>query len=126
MTFFFEAFPKVLLDEFKAKAKEVKKSVDKNKKAGQENDLGDLASSNQAWRAARSVLGIKKTLSPTSVKDKNGKLISNPSLLADMFNNFFMEKVRLLREKTNRNPKIDLLEQHNTSLIYDLHQPQLN
>ena len=107
---------KVLLDEFKAKAREVKKLVNKDKKAGQENALGVLASSSQAWRAARSVLGIKKTLSPTSVKDKDGKLISNPSHLASMFNNFFMKKVRLLREKTNRNPKIDPVTRLNTWL----------
>ena len=55
----------ILLKEFKEKAKETKKAVEKDKKAGQEKDLGEGSSSSQAWKTARSILGIKKNLSPT-------------------------------------------------------------
>ena len=42
-----------LLKEFKEKAKEVKKAVEKDKKLGMEKDLGDSSTVNGAWRAAK-------------------------------------------------------------------------
>ena len=36
-----------------------------------------------------------------------GNLITNPGMLANMFNNFFLEKVNKLREKTVAPPKIN-------------------
>ena len=97
----------ILIQEFKIKSKETKKAVEKDKREGQERELGEVASSSQAWKSARSILGIQKNLSPTSIKDKDGILVSNPSRLATMFNEFFLEKVRLLRAKTNTNPKVN-------------------
>ena len=97
----------VLLQEFKLKSKETKKAVEREKRKSQERDLGEGASISQAWNSARSILGIKKTLSPTAIQDKDGKLVTNPSKLAIMFNNFFLEKVRILRAKTDSQPKID-------------------
>ena len=97
----------ILMQEFKIKSKETKKAVEKDKREGQERELGEVASSSQAWKSARSILGIQKNLSPTSIKDKDGILVSNPSSLATMFNEFFLEKVRLLRAKTNTNPKVN-------------------
>lgn len=97
----------VLLQEFKIKSKETKKAVAKDKKDGQERDLGKQESSSHAWKTARNILGLKNTLAPTAIKDKDGSIVTNPNKLANMFNNFFLEKVRLLRSKTNAPPKID-------------------
>ena len=85
----------------------MKKAVIRDKKQGQIDSLSDQLSSQQAWKSARNILGISKNMSPTAVKDEEGILITNPSRLATMFNNFFLEKVRLLRAKTESPPKID-------------------
>ena len=97
----------VLMEEFKLKAKEVRKSGKLDKRQGQVSSLNDQVSSSQAWNSVRNILGIKKNLAPTAVKDKEGKLVTNPGKLATMFNDFFLEKVRLLRAKTDSPPKID-------------------
>ena len=52
-------------------------------------------------------MGTTKSLSPTAVKDQDGNMVSNPSKLATIFNNYFLDKVRLLREKTNTPAKVD-------------------
>ena len=96
-----------LLEEFKLKAKEVKKAVARDKKKGQERELGDQASISQAWNSARKILGMKKTLAPTAIKDKDGVLVTNPSELSKMFNSYFLEKVKILRSQTDAPPKID-------------------
>ena len=96
-----------LLEEFKLKAKEVKKAVARDKKEGQERELGDQASISQAWNSARKILGMKKTLAPTAIKDKDGVLVTNPSELSKMFNSYFLEKVKILRSQTDAPPKID-------------------
>ena len=96
-----------LLDEFKKKAKEVKKSVTKDKKVGKSKNLSDQASSKEVWGYVRNILGSTKNLSPTAVKDGDGALVTNPSKVASIFNTYFLEKVRLLRMKTNAPPKVD-------------------
>ena len=96
-----------LMEEFKKKAKEVKKAVDEDKKHGMSKDLGDNVSSQDAWRVARNILGIKKNVAPTLIKDDDGSLITNPAKIANKFNQFFIEKVKTLRVKTNSAPLID-------------------
>ena len=66
--------------------------------------MRDEICSKKAWKSVRNVLGIKKIMSPTAIKDSEGALVINPSKLANQFNEFIIEKVRLLREKTNSPP----------------------
>ena len=86
----------VLLEELKIKRKEVKEAVVDDQKMGKTRDLNDNVSSSQAWKAARSILGITKNMSPTSIKDTDGTLVNNPTKISSMFNDFFLEKVRKL------------------------------
>ena len=97
----------VLLEEFKIKQKEVRKLVKEDQRQGKMRDLSDKPSSKQAWKSARNILGINKNMSPTAVKDRDGTLVTNPDKLATMFNDFFIEKVRLLRSQTNSLPTVD-------------------
>ena len=97
----------VLLEELKIKRKEVKEAVVDDQKMGKTRDLNDNVSSSQAWKAARSILGITKNMSPTSIKDTDGTLVTNPTKIASIFNDFFLEKVRKLRTQTNTPPKIE-------------------
>ena len=53
----------ILLEEFKAVSKEVKKAVTKYKNVGTMRDLGNLADSKSVWRTAKNLLGICKNLS---------------------------------------------------------------
>ena len=96
-----------LLQEFKIKSKEVKKLVNKDKNSFQQTQLGDNSSSKRAWAAARSILGLQKSSSPTTVLDERGQPVSDPSLVADIFNNYFIEEVRIHRAKTENSAKID-------------------
>ena len=98
---------KVLLEEFKIKAKEVRKAVKFDKKQGQISSLSDQTTSKEAWKSVRNILGMNKNMAPSAIKDKDGALVTNPSKLASMFNNYFIEKVKLLRIKTDSPPKID-------------------
>ena len=69
--------------------------------------INDQCNSKQAWKLVRGIMGTTKNLSPTAVKDQDGNMVSNPSKLATIFNNYFLDKVRLLREKTNTPAKVD-------------------
>ena len=97
----------VLMEEFKEKAKEVKKSVSEVKKLGKMRDLGDNVDSKDAWQAARNILGFKKNLAPTAIKDAKEGIITNPAKIANTLNTFFIEKVKILRAETNSPPTID-------------------
>ena len=97
----------VLAQEFKEKAKEVKKAVEADKKYGREKALGDSTTSKQAWQTAKNILGMSQNLAPTALKDEDEGLVTNPTKMATILNSFFLQKVRLLREKTNKPPKID-------------------
>ena len=98
---------KVLLEEYKLKAKEVKKAVEEDKKLEMEKDLWDNVGRKMVWKTAKNILGMNKNLAPTALKDDNDGLITNPAKIATKFNAFFLEKVRVLRAKTNTPPKID-------------------
>ena len=57
--------------------------------------MSDEICSKEAWKSVINVLGVKKNMSPTAIKDSEGALVINPSKLANQFNDFFTEKVRL-------------------------------
>ena len=97
----------VLLEEFRAMAKEVKKAVTNDKKVGIMRDLGDLSDSRNVWKTARNLLGINKNLSPTSIEDDKGNIITNPAKIAEIINTFFSDKVKKLRARTNLEPVVD-------------------
>ena len=97
----------ILLQEFKIKAREAKKAVMKDKRLGQQISLSKSVSSKQAWKSARSILGMNSTLAPTAIKDLDGNLTTNPAKLSVLFNEFFTEKTKKLRAKTKAAPKID-------------------
>ena len=83
-----------------------KKAVIKDKQRGQQQDLGNSVNSRQSWKAVRNILGMHSSLAPTAIKDGNGVLVTNPTKLSAMFNNFFVEKVKKLRSKTEISPNI--------------------
>ena len=95
-----------LLNEFKLKAKEVKKSAKIDYINHNEKNMSEGVSVTQAWKTAKDVLGIQKNLSPTSIIQE-GTTESNPLKLANIFNDFFVKKVKALREKTDSEPQID-------------------
>ena len=97
----------VLAEEFKTKAKEIKKIVNHEKDMGMMKDLGEKDNVHVAWAAARRILGIKKNLSPTALQDEQGDLTTNPTKMATLLNSYFTRKVKKLREKTNSPPTID-------------------
>ena len=86
--------------EFKKKGKAIKKA----------KDFGDNTDSSTAWKTAKVILGMNNNLSPTVIKKKNEhgdvEMITNPLKMANLFNQYFREKVEVLREKTNKPPKI--------------------
>ena len=96
----------LLLKEFKLKVKEVKKAIKKDKKDYNENNFSDDVSIQTAWKTARDFLGTSKNLSPTIIQNA-GEMVSNPAKIANIFNNFFVQKVKLLRQKTASEPSVD-------------------
>ena len=98
-----------LLKEFKYKAREVKKSVKKDKKEHLEKNMGEDVSVNHLWKTARDFLGIEKNLSPSVIRHGDG-VTSNPNMIANTFNNYFLEKVKKLRMKTAEPPTLDPIQ----------------
>ena len=92
----------VLLSEYKNKCKEVKKAVKEDKKIF-ESKFMTQGSIQHAWRQTKRILKLENNLAPTSVV-KHGEVITNPKLMANIFNEFFVEKVKLFREKTSAVP----------------------
>ena len=88
-----------VLKEFKIKANELKKAVEKDKKEYGKRNLNEDVTVSHAWKAVRNLLGSNKNLSP-SIIISGGTITSNPSKIASTVNNFFCEKVRILRIQT--------------------------
>ena len=96
-----------LMEVHRIKLKEVKKTVEKDQKVGKMKDLGNNIDSKSAWHVARNILGVNKNLAPNAIKDEVDGLITNPAKIATKLNSFFLEKVKILRTKTNGPPSID-------------------
>ena len=73
-----------------------------------------MTDTSKAWRTAKVILGMNKSLTPTTIKTKNEndelETVTNPTKLANMFNQFFKQKVDKLRDKTNQPPKVQPVE----------------
>ena len=72
-----------------------------------EQDLGDNTSSKFAWQTAKNPLGMNTNIAPTALKDEQDGMITNPARIASKLNSYFIEKVRILRAKTDIPPTID-------------------
>ena len=76
--------------------------------------MDDRVDISTAWKTANELLGNKKNLAPTAIKEvgENGEteIVTNPQKLANLFNNFFRRKVEKLRMKTNQPPEIPQAE----------------
>ena len=99
----------ILLSEFKLKAKEVKKASKLDLKEYHERDFGEDETIQKSWKTAKDILGMQKNLSPTSIIHE-GETITSPAKIANLFNNFFVSKVKALREKTATEPKVDPIQ----------------
>ena len=98
---------KVLLEEFKKKANKVKKALLIDKKEYYEKSLDDEVTVSTAWKTARKLLNIDKNLAPTNIIVED-ELTSNPEKIANKFNEYFQQKVRILRENTSSpEPSVD-------------------
>ena len=96
--------------EFNKKNKEVKKAILEDKKNYFKTRFNEGDSRN-AWRTANDLLGTVKNLSPTIIlhrdeEDDAQNMITNPERIAEIFNEFFIQKVRKLRQKSRMNPSI--------------------
>ena len=100
-----------LAKEVKRLSKEIAKAIEKDEKDYFETGLDDKVDISTAWRTANELLGNRKNLAPTAIKEvaKDGQIeiTRNPKQLATKFNEFFREKVIKLRSKTaNRHPTV--------------------
>ena len=95
---------------FKKKGREIKKALSEDEREYFSKDFGEISNPANAWKTAKVILGVNSSLAPTVIKSKNEKgeteIITNPLKMANIFNNFFRQKVKNLREETNRPPKV--------------------
>ena len=98
------------LDISKELGKDIKQAVAKDREAYFNKDFAECSDRSNAWKTAKVILGMNNNLSPTAIKikDNDGQYqqITNPELLAEMFNKYFKRKVEGLRQKTNQLPLI--------------------
>ena len=99
---------KQLKKEFNRKNKEVKRRMKEDKKNYFEEKFKECDSKN-VWRTANELLGSVKNLSPTNILHKeegdcNPKMVNNPERIASIFNDFFVQKVKNLRQKSRKEP----------------------
>ena len=100
----------VLAKDVNAKIKEIRTAIIKDEKEYYAKGLSDKVDITTAWKTANELLGNVKNQAPTAIKDTgdDGKpeTITNPSNLASKFNNYFREKEKKLRQKTDKPPII--------------------
>ena len=104
-----------LARELKVLNKAIAKAVKQDEKDYYKNGLEDKFDTSKAWKIAKELIGTTKNLGPTAIKkiSENGEVetIRNPQKLAAMFNEFFRNKVKKLRNKTaDHIPTISPLE----------------
>ena len=89
---------------YKDSVKEVKKAVMMDRTKWLEEDLGDMASTKNAWNKARLVLGQSKSSGPTCIKKDDNSLVTNPLQMSNMFANQHSAKLSNLRSKSCTTP----------------------
>ena len=103
-----------LKKEFNRINKEVKRRMKKDKTNYFEEKFKECDSKN-VWRTANEILGSVKNLSPTNILHKeeaqcDPEMVNNPERIAGIFNEFFVQKVKNLRQKTRKEPLIPPVE----------------
>ena len=96
----------LLLREYKNKVKSVKKAVKNDKKQAEILSLHSNVSAKTAWSMANQILGVKKSLAPRLLlyPDESKGTTSNPLDIASILNDFFLNKVKSLRNKSLQEP----------------------
>ena len=56
-----------------------------------------------AWKQAKSILKVENNLAPTCIVNQ-GQVVTNPTVMANCFNDYFVEKVKRLCGKTSSVP----------------------
>ena len=83
--------------------KEIKRATAKDKTTYFNKDFGECCDRSNAWKTAKTIIGMNNNSSPTSIRvaDVHGGIqhIRNPQQLAQEFNKFFKKKVDVLRQK---------------------------
>ena len=92
--------------------KRIKKSIKDDEEEFYRKHLDMKEDSKRAWKTAMRMVGGEKDLAPSRIEirdDTRGdgkRVIEDPSEMAEVFNEFFTEKVKKLRMKTDTIPKI--------------------
>ena len=90
--------------------KEIKKAVAVDRKNYFNKDFSACCDRSNAWKTAKVILGTNNNLAPSIVHitDASGNCneVTNPGKLAEVFNTFFQEKVKKLRDMTDQTPLI--------------------
>ena len=90
--------------------KEIKRATTEDKATYFNKDFGECCDRSNAWKTAKTIIGMNNNSSPTSIKvaDVHGSVqhVRNPQQLAQLFNKFFKNKVDVLRQKTDRTPVV--------------------
>ena len=99
-----------LAKEVRLLNRKIGKAIKADEKEYYEVGLDDKVDVSTAWKTANELLGNKRNLAPTGIKvvNKEGHVdnITNPLKLATLFNNYFRTKVKKLRQRTDKPPKI--------------------
>ena len=99
-----------LMAEYKEKSKAVKKAVKEDKKRGDKINFSIKSSSKQAWAAAKRVLGSGSNSTPQSILDSNKEITTSSQEIAEIMNLHFVDKVRLLRDRSKSVPTTEPVE----------------
>ena len=82
--------------------REIEKSIKKDKQEYYNNKLNFCGNPSEAWKDTIQILGITKNLKPVMIKFKNenntDEITRNPEKMASLFNHFFLDKVKKIRE----------------------------
>ena len=85
--------------KFRNKVNNLKKNEEKNYKSEKVSE--DLDSPSKVWRTAKNFMGWKTNGTPHQL-EVNGKLVTKASTIAKLMNEFFIEKVQLIRRGLRR------------------------
>ena len=92
-----------LLKEGKRLGRVIKALIKEDEKRYYDEGLDLKSDPKKAWRNVRMTLNVEKNLSPTCIQVSNSEnreeLVTNPLKLANLFNEYFTDKVRKIRNE---------------------------
>ena len=97
-----------LFEQYKIKRNLVKKCLQKDKKEYYERkfNIENNKTTKDIWSTVYETLKISKNLAPTKLK-VDGKIVNNPTEMANQFAKIFSNKTQKIRDKTKGTPKIE-------------------